>query len=187
MAWISTAFEGVWVFEPYVWYDARGYFFESFNQHTLPDSLKNIPFVQDNEAESTRGVLRGLHYQLPPYAQSKLVRCTVGEVLDVIVDIRPESPTFGQHLSVILNDITKKQLFVPQGFAHGYVVLSETAIFAYKCDQFYHPQAEAGIRYDDTSLGIDWILPAEELIVSDKDKKQAAMADHRPFQVIKTM
>lgn len=181
MAWISTAFEGVWVFEPYVWHDARGYFFETFNQQTLPDSLKNISFVQDNEALSSRGVLRGLHYQLPPYAQSKLVRCTVGEVLDVIVDIRPGSPTFGKHLSVILNDITKKQLFVPHGFAHGYVVLSETAIFAYKCDQFYHPESEAGIRFDDPALGVDWILHSAELIVSEKDKKQAEMANHKPY------
>jgi len=181
MSWIATTFEGVWVYEPYIWHDRRGYFYESFNQSTLPESLQKIQFVQDNEALSTRGVLRGLHYQLPPFAQSKLVRCTLGEVLDVIVDIRPGSATFGKSLSVILNDISKKQLFVPQGFAHGYIVLSESAIFSYKCDQFYHPQAEAGIRFDDPQLNIDWILPPSECIVSDKDQQQELFVQHRPF------
>jgi dTDP-4-dehydrorhamnose 3,5-epimerase len=181
MAWIATNFEGVWVFEPYVWQDRRGYFYESFHQQHLPESLRSVQFVQDNEAMSSRGVLRGLHYQLPPFAQSKLVRCTVGEVLDVIVDIRPGSATYGQHLSIILNDITKKQLFVPHGFAHGYIVLSENAIFSYKCDQYYHPTSEAGLRYDDPALNIDWILPKEEIIVSEKDLKQANFSSHIPF------
>jgi len=182
MSWIATTFEGVWVYEPYIWNDRRGYFYESFNQSTLPESMQKIQFVQDNEALSTRGVLRGLHYQLPPYGQSKLVRCTLGEVLDVIVDIRPGSATFGKSLSVILNDISKKQLFVPQGFAHGYIVLSDSAIFSYKCDQFYQPQAEAGIRFDDPQLKIDWILPSAECIVSEKDQQQPLFAQHKPFE-----
>lgn len=181
MSWIKTNFEGVWVYEPKIWADQRGYFIESFNAATVPEDLQHITFVQDNEAKSTRGVLRGLHYQLPPYTQSKLVRCVVGEVLDVIVDIRPTSATFGKYLSVILNDINKKQLFVPQGFAHGYAVLSETAIFAYKCDQYYHPQREAGIKYDDNALAIDWILPINEMVVSDKDAKLPLFKDHLPY------
>ena len=151
MGWTKTNLQGVWVFEPKIWQDQRGYFVETFNGSTLPDELKNIHFVQDNEAKSTRGVLRGLHYQLPPHAQSKLVRCISGEVLDVIVDVRPESATFGKYISVILNEINKKQLFVPQGFAHGYEVLSDTAIFAYKCDQYYAPGQEGGIRSRQTT------------------------------------
>lgn len=181
MGWIRTNFEGVWVFEPKVWRDERGYFVETYNQSGLPDELAGVTFVQDNEAMSTRGVLRGLHYQLPPYAQSKLVRCVSGEVLDVIVDIRPGSATYGKHLSLILNDITKKQLFVPHGFAHGYAVLSDEAIFAYKCDHYYKPEAEGGLRYDDTNLGIDWILPAGEHIISPKDLKQPKLGEHKPF------
>ncbi|MBK7638162.1 MAG: dTDP-4-dehydrorhamnose 3,5-epimerase [Saprospiraceae bacterium] len=181
MAWIKTNFQGVWVFEPRVWNDQRGYFVETYNASGLPDELQDISFVQDNEAASVRGVLRGLHYQLPPHAQSKLVRVVQGEVLDVIVDLRKESSTFGQHLSVILNDIQKKQLFVPKGFAHGYVVLSPTAIFAYKCDAFYNFSAEAGIKYDDPVLGIDWLLPAEECLVSDKDRILPTFDQHTPF------
>jgi len=182
MGWIRTNFEGVWVFEPRVWRDDRGYFVETYNQSGLPDELSGLSFVQDNEAMSTRGVLRGLHYQLPPYAQSKLVRCVSGEVLDVIVDIRPASATYGRHLSLILNDITKKQLFVPHGFAHGYAVLSDEAVFAYKCDNYYKPEAEGGLRYDDPDLGIDWILPASEHIISPKDAKQPLFKDHKPFR-----
>lgn len=181
MSWRSTHLEGVWIFEPKVWYDARGYFVETFNASKLPEELKSTIFVQDNEAKSTKGVLRGLHYQLPPFAQAKLVRCVEGEVLDVIVDVRPESETYGQHLSVILNDISKKQLFVPHGFAHGYVVLSDTAVFAYKCDQFYHPASEGGLNYNDPNLGIHWILPTESLIVSDKDLILPHLNDHKPF------
>ena len=181
MSWLSTHLEGVWIFEPKVWNDARGYFVETFNASTLPEALKSTIFVQDNEAKSTRGVLRGLHYQLPPYAQSKLVRCVVGEVLDVIVDVRPNSATYGKHLSVILNEINKKQLFVPHGFAHGYAVLSDTAIFAYKCDQYYAPQQEGGLKYDDVSLGINWILPLGDMIVSDKDQKLPNFGAHKTF------
>lgn len=181
MSWTKTNFEGVWIFEPKIWNDQRGYFIESFNADGLPDELKSIQFVQDNEAKSTRGVLRGLHYQLPPFAQSKLVRCVIGEVLDVIVDVRPNSATYGKHLSVILNEINKKQLFVPHGFAHGYAVLSDTAIFAYKCDQYYAPQQEGGLKYDDASLGINWILPLSEMVVSDKDQKLPNFGDHKIF------
>ena len=181
MSWTKTNFEGVWIFEPKIWNDQRGYFIESFNADGLPEELKSIQFVQDNEAKSTRGVLRGLHYQLPPFAQSKLVRCVVGEVLDVIVDVRPNSATYGKHLSVILNEINKKQLFVPHGFAHGYAVLSDTAIFAYKCDQYYAPQQEGGLKYDDASLGINWILQLSEMVVSDKDQKLPNFGDHKIF------
>lgn len=181
MAWIKTNFEGVWVFEPKIWNDQRGYFVETFNASTLPDELNHIHFVQDNEAKSTRGVLRGLHYQLPPYAQSKLVRCVMGEVLDVIVDVRPNSPTYGQYLSIILNEINKKQLFVPHGFAHGYVVLSDIAVFAYKCDNFYAPGKEGGLLYNDEGLNINWILPISEMIVSDKDKILPVFGSHKPF------
>jgi dTDP-4-dehydrorhamnose 3,5-epimerase len=181
MSWTKTNFEGVWIFEPKIWNDQRGYFIESFNADGLPDELKSIQFVQDNEAKSTRGVLRGLHYQLPPFAQSKLVRCVVGEVLDVIVDVRPNSVTYGKHLSVILNEINKKQLFVPHGFAHGYAVLSDTAIFVYKCDQYYAPQQEGGLKYDDVSLGINWILPLSEMVVSDKDQKLPTFEAHKTF------
>ncbi len=181
MGWIQTNFEGVWVFERKVWNDARGYFVETFNASGLPDELQGISFVQDNEAASVRGVLRGLHYQLPPYAQSKLVRVVQGEVLDVIVDLRKESATYGKHLTVILNDIQKKQLFVPKGFAHGYIVLSSTAIFAYKCDEFYNPDADAGIKFDDQALGIDWLLPAQDCIASEKDRNLPNFDQHKPF------
>jgi dTDP-4-dehydrorhamnose 3,5-epimerase len=181
MGWIKTNFDKVWVFEPTVWKDERGYFVETFNASGLPDDLQNISFVQDNEARSVKGVLRGLHYQMPPVAQSKLVRCVTGEVLDVIVDLRPSSHTFGKHLSIILNEINKKQLFVPQGFAHGYVVLSDTAIFAYKCDNYYSPAHEAGLLYNDGSLEINWILPEEALIVSPKDMAQPIWGMHKPY------
>ncbi|MBK8346183.1 MAG: dTDP-4-dehydrorhamnose 3,5-epimerase [Saprospiraceae bacterium] len=181
MSWMQTNFEGVWFFEPKIWHDQRGYFVETFNSSTLPEPLKGITFVQDNEAKSTRGVLRGLHYQLQPHAQSKLVRCVTGEVLDIIVDVRPGSITYGQHLSVILNEINKKQLFVPHGFAHGYAVLSETAIFAYKCDNYYAPGTEGGLLFDDPALGINWILPRAEMVVSDKDKVLPILGDHKPF------
>lgn len=183
MAWIKTNFEGVWVFEPKVWKDERGYFFESYNASNLPMDLQDIHFVQDNEAKSTKGVLRGLHYQLPPYAQSKLVRCIVGEVLDVIVDIRPGSATYGQHLSIILNEINKKQMFVPRGFAHGYLVLSDTAIFAYKCDNYYAPTQEGGLLYSDAQLMINWIMPSSELIISQKDAILPPFGQHKQFEL----
>lgn len=181
MGWIKTNFEGVWVFEPKIWDDHRGYFVETFNASGLPQELKDLNFVQDNEAKSTRGVLRGLHYQLPPKAQAKLVRCVSGEILDVIVDMRPGSDTFGKYLSVILNEINKKQLFIPHGFAHGYVVLSDTAIFAYKCDQYYAPPTEGGIVYNDPRLNINWLLPLNSLIVSEKDLVLPLFSAHTPF------
>jgi len=182
MGWIKTNLDGAWVFEPKTWYDQRGYFVETYNASALPEELKNVEFVQDNEAKSTRGVLRGLHYQLAPFAQAKLVRCISGEVLDVIVDIRPESSTYGRHLSVILNEINKKQLFVPKGFAHGYEVLSDTAIFAYKCDQYYNPEKEGGIRYDDPALGIKWVLPPDQILVSEKDLKWPSFSHHTAYK-----
>ncbi|MBK9149989.1 MAG: dTDP-4-dehydrorhamnose 3,5-epimerase [Saprospiraceae bacterium] len=182
MGWHKTNFDGVWIFEPKIHADERGYFFESFNASGLPDEYKNIQFVQDNEAKSAFGVLRGLHYQLPPYSQLKLVRVVTGEVLDVIVDIRPGSKTYGKHLSVILNDIQKKQLLVPHGFAHGYVVLSEEAIFAYKCDNYYHPSSDAGIYYNDPVLSIHWILDDHLIRVSEKDRLQPAFGNHKIYQ-----
>lgn len=181
MGWLKTNFDQVWVFEPTIWKDERGYFVETFNASGLPDDLRNITFVQDNEARSTKGVLRGLHYQLAPMAQSKLVRCVSGEVLDVIVDLRPDSATYGQHLSLVLNEINKKQLFVPHGFAHGYVVLSDTAIFAYKCDNYYSPAHEAGLLYNDENLQINWLLSGDSLIVSSKDIAQPDWSNHKPY------
>jgi len=181
MAWKKGKFEGVWLFYPAVWRDDRGYFTETFNTSTLPAELQNIVFVQDNEAQSSFGVLRGLHYQVRPNAQAKLVRCVSGKILDVIVDIRPDSETFGQHLAVILDDQEKAQLFVPHGFAHGYVVLSPTAIVAYKCDSHYHKNAEGGLLYNDPTLQIDWILSDQELIVSEKDSMQPLFINHLPF------
>ena len=166
----KTKLEGCVIIEPKVFQDNRGYFFESFNQESF-DKTNNSKtlFVQDNESFSSKGVLRGLHYQIGQYAQAKLVRVAQGEVLDVAVDIRLKSKTFGQYVSVVLSEKNKKQLFVPRGFAHGFVVLSETAIFSYKCDNYYNKQSERGIIYDDPRLNIDWKLTNEEFILSDKD------------------
>jgi dTDP-4-dehydrorhamnose 3,5-epimerase len=181
MSWIKIEFEGVWVFEPRVWGDDRGYFFESFNAATLEGTDIENNFVQDNEAMSTRGVLRGLHYQVGSNAQSKLVRAVIGEILDVIVDLRPRSDTYGKHFSILLNESNKKQLFVPKGFAHGYVVLSETAIFSYKCDGYYDKAGEGGLLWSDPTLNIDWMIPNAEIILSDKDKVQPIFGDHLVF------
>jgi len=181
MGWIQTELKDVWVFEPKIWGDERGYFFESYNAANLPPGFENTIFVQDNEAKSKKNVLRGLHYQLPPYDQAKLVRVVTGEVLDVIIDIRPDSSTYKKTFSLILNDITKKQLLVPRGFAHGYVVLSDEAIFAYKCDNFYYPAAEGGILYSDDSLRIDWLIDVKNAIVSDKDAILPLFDHHQPF------
>lgn len=181
MPWIKTKFEGVWVFEPKVWGDDRGYFFESFNALTLDGTDIENNFVQDNEAMSARGVLRGLHYQVGANAQSKLVRAVVGEILDVVVDLRPNSDTYGNHFSIILNETNKKQLFVPKGFAHGYVVLSETAIFSYKCDGYYDKVSEGGLLWSDPTLNIDWLIPNDEIILSDKDKVQPCFDEHLAF------
>ncbi len=166
----ETKLKDCFIIEPKVFKDKRGYFFETFNQETFKKaSGLNIRFVQDNESYSTRGVLRGLHYQRGNFAQAKLVRVVKGKVLDAAVDIRKESPTFGQYVSIELSEDNKKQLFVPRGFAHGFVVLSETAIFSYKCDNYYNKASESGIIYNDPSLNIDWHLPKKSLIVSEKD------------------
>jgi len=177
---IKTTIEGVVIIEPRVFHDPRGYFFESFSQREFDEKVQPIKFVQDNESMSTYGVIRGLHYQRMPYTQSKLVRCVKGAVLDVAVDIRQGSPTFGQHVSVELTEENHRQIFIPKGFAHGFAVLSPVALFQYKCDEFYAPQSESGIQMFDPSLGIDWRIPAEEAILSDKDKVLDFLAD-KPF------
>ena len=174
---IKTALEGVVIIEPRIFKDARGYFFESFSQKEFNEKVMPINFVQDNESMSSYGVMRGLHYQKMPYTQSKLVRCVKGAVLDVAVDIRKGSPTFGQHVAVELTEDNHRQLFVPRGFAHGFAVLSETAIFQYKCDNFYAPQADAGIQLMDEELGIDWRIPTAEAILSEKDLKHPCLRD----------
>lgn len=168
---IKTNIEGPLIIEPKVFYDSRGYFFESWTQRSFDDIIGKINFVQDNESKSTKGVIRGLHFQRPPFAQSKLVRCVLGSVLDVIVDIRKTSPSYGRHVAVELSADNHRQLFVPKGFAHGFAVLSDIAVFQYKCDSYYAPQADGGISLLDDSLGIDWRIPLEEAIISDKDKK----------------
>ncbi|RCT53643.1 dTDP-4-dehydrorhamnose 3,5-epimerase [Winogradskyella sp. KYW1333] len=166
----ETKLKGCYILEPKVFNDDRGYFLESFNSKKFNELLGvDIKFVQDNESFSSKGVLRGLHYQLGQHAQAKLVRVVKGEVLDVAVDIRKKSKTFGQYISVVLSENNKKQLFVPRGFAHGFIVLSETAIFSYKCDNHYNKQSEGGIIYNDPKLNIDWKLPNNEFILSDKD------------------
>ncbi len=166
----ETKLKGCFIIESNVFKDPRGYFFESFNQSKFNELIgKTVDFVQDNESFSSKGVLRGLHFQTGAYAQAKLVRAVRGTVLDVVVDMRKESPTFSKHFSIELSEDNKRQLFVPRGFAHGFIVLSETAIFSYKCDNFYNKESEQGLRYDDPSLAIDWRLPANEFIVSEKD------------------
>lgn len=174
---IKTDIEGVVVIEPRVFNDNRGYFFESFSQKIFQEEVCKTTFVQDNESKSSFGVLRGLHFQKPPHAQSKLVRVIQGKVLDVAVDIRNGSPTFGQYISVELSEENKRQFFVPRGFAHGFVVLSDEVIFQYKCDNYYAPQYEGAIAWDDPDLGIDWQIPTDKIILSDKDKKHAQLKD----------
>ena len=174
---IKTALEGVVIIEPRVFKDARGYFFESFSQREFDEKVRPIRFVQDNESMSTYGVMRGLHYQRMPYTQSKLVRCVKGAVLDVAVDIRKGSPTFGQHVAVELSEDNHRQLFIPRGFAHGFAVLSDVAVFQYKCDNFYHPESDAGIQLMDEALGIDWRIPFEQAILSEKDLRHAKLGD----------
>ncbi len=178
MEFIRTAIPDVILCKPQVYYDERGYFFETFRKEKL-ENFAGIPlhFCQDNESKSTKGVLRGLHYQLPPFAQTKLVRVIQGSVLDVAVDIRKGSPTFGHYVSQVLSDQNKHQLLIPKGFAHGYVVLSDEAIFSYKVDNYYHQASERGIAYDDRELGIDWNVESSQLIISEKDKKQPLLAD----------
>lgn len=174
---IETAIEGVVIIKPRVFEDARGYFFESFSQKEFDEKIRPIHFVQDNESKSGYGVMRGLHYQKMPYTQSKLVRCVKGAVLDVAVDIRKGSPTFGQHVAVELTAENHFQFFVPRGFAHGFAVLSEEAIFQYKCDAFYAPHSEGGIQLRDTSLGIDWKIPVRSAVLSEKDLVHTCLKD----------
>lgn len=174
---IKTNIEGVVIIEPKVFKDARGYFFESFSQREFEEKVRKINFVQDNESMSSYGVMRGLHFQRPPFTQSKLVRCVKGRVLDVAVDIRKGSPTYGQHVAVELTEDNHRQFFVPRGFAHGFAVLSEIAVFQYKCDNFYAPEADGGINIKDESLGIDWQTLTSNAILSDKDLKHAYLKD----------
>ena len=183
---IKTAIEGPVIIEPRIFKDSRGYFFESFSQREFDEKVAKITFVQDNESKSSYGVMRGLHFQRPPFTQSKIVRCVKGKVLDVAVDIRKGSPTYGQHVAVELSEDNHRQFFIPKGFAHGFAVLSETAVFQYKCDEFYHPEADAGISILDDSLGIDWRIK-DNVILSDKDTKHPLLKDFdSPFD-IKTM
>ena len=176
---IKTELPGVLIVEPTVYGDARGYFFESFNEREFREkSGFKVHFVQDNESLSSYGVLRGLHFQRPPHAQSKLVRVVKGEVLDVAVDIRPNSPTFGKHVAVRLNSENHRQFFIPKGFAHGFSVLSDVAVFQYKCDDFYAPDSEGAIAWDDPQLAIDWQLPAESIILSEKDKNHSSLSEY---------
>ena len=205
---IKTAIEGVVIIEPRIFEDARGYFFESFSQREFDEKVGRVNFVQDNESKSSYGVMRGLHFQRPPFTQSKLVRCVKGAVLDVAVDIRKGSPTYGQHVECLLTGRDDEgirianelggtvfsaislqtsaiglQFFIPKGFAHGFAVLSETAVFQYKCDEFYHPEADGGISILDDSLGIDWKIPVEHALLSEKDTKHTLFKDFdSPFE-----
>ena len=174
---IKTDIDGLVILEPKVFKDSRGYFFESFSQREFEEKVRKVNFVQDNESMSTYGVMRGLHFQRPPYSQSKLVRCVKGKVLDVAVDIRRGSPTYGQHVAVELSEDNHRQFFIPRGFAHGFVVLSETAKFQYKCDDFYTPEADGGISIKDESLGIDWGISIEDAILSGKDLKHLCLKE----------
>lgn len=174
---IETSIPGVVILEPRLFRDERGYFFESFSQREFTEKVCNTTFVQDNESKSSYGVLRGLHFQKPPYAQSKLVRVVKGAVLDVAVDIRRSSPTFGQHVAVELTEDNHLQFFIPRGFAHGFAVLTDEVIFQYKCDNFYAPQSEGALAWDDPDLNIDWGVPADKVILSEKDKHHPRLKD----------
>lgn len=174
---IKTAIEGVVIIEPRIFTDSRGYFFESYSKKEFDEKVRPVDFVQDNESCSTYGVMRGLHFQRPPFTQSKLVRCVRGAVLDVAVDIRKGSPTYGQHVAVELTEENHRQFFVPRGFAHGFAVLSDVAVFQYKCDNYYAPQADGGIAITDSSLGIDWRIDPAKAILSEKDMRHAILAD----------
>ena len=176
MNFIPTKLQGCYIIEPKIIRDERGYFMESFNEKTFQNGIgQAVHFVQDNQSFSTKGVLRGLHYQTGEHAQAKLVRVLQGEVLDVAVDIRPDSPTFGQYESVLLSGENQTQFFVPRGFAHGFLVLSETATFFYKCDNFYNKESEGGIIYNDENININWQFSLEDLIISEKDKAQPTL------------
>ena len=181
---IRTAIDGVFIIEPRIFEDARGYFFESFSQREFDEKICPITFVQDNESKSSYGVMRGMHFQRPPFSQSKLVRCVRGAVLDVALDIRKGSPTYGRHVAVELTEENHRQFFIPKGFAHGFAVLSDVAVFQYKCDEFYHPEADDGISILDDSLGVDWQIK-EHSILSEKDMKHALLKDFdSPFDFL---
>ena len=181
---IKTEIEGVVILEPQMFTDPRGYFFEAFSRREFEAAVGPVEFVQDNESSSVRGVMRGLHFQAPPYAQAKLVRCVSGAVLDVAVDIRRGSPTFGRHVAVELNDRNHRALFIPRGFAHGFAVMSDHAVFQYKCDNYYCPEAEGGISLADDTLGIDWRVDPARAILSEKDLRLPLMKDfNSPFSI----
>ena len=181
---IKTPLDGVLIIEPRIFKDARGYFFESYNKKTFDEAIgRKVDFVQDNESMSSRGVMRGLHFQRPPYTQAKLVRCVRGRVLDVAVDLRKGSPTYGRHVAVELSEDNHRQFFVPRGFAHGFAVLSDVAVFQYKCDNYYAPESDGGLSIADESLGIDWQLDPSEALLSDKDTKHPLLKDFdSPFE-----
>lgn len=182
MNYIKTDIEGVKIIEPKVFGDERGYFFESFSQKEFDENVCKTVFVQDNESKSCYGVLRGLHFQMPPFAQAKLVRCVRGRVLDVAVDIRKGSPTYGKHITCELSEENHRMFFVPRGFAHGFSVLSETAIFQYKCDNYYAPQSEGALMWNDKDLNINWLVPEDRVILSEKDKHHPLFNDFEsPF------
>ena len=174
---IKTDIEGVVIIEPDVFGDSRGYFFESFSQRDFEKEVGQVRFVQDNESKSSYGVVRGLHFQKPPHTQSKLVRVVKGRVLDVAVDLRRDSKTYGKYFSVELTEDNHLQLFIPKGFAHGFAVLSDEAVFQYKCDEFYAPESEGAIAWDDPDIGVDWQIPEDKVILSEKDKKHPAFKD----------
>ena len=178
MSIIKTELDGVYIIEPKVFGDARGYFFESYNKERFfQDTGYDVDFVQDNESKSSYGVVRGLHFQKPPYAQAKLVRVVKGKVLDVAVDLRKDSPTFGKYVAMELSEENHRQMFIPRGFAHGFSVLSEEVIFQYKCDNYYAPQSEGAVAWDDPDLAIDWQVPSDKVILSDKDSKHPMLRD----------
>ncbi len=179
---ISTSIPEVIVFEPDVFGDLRGYFFESFRRDIFEKYVGDIHFVQDNQSKSGFGVLRGLHFQRPPFTQAKLVQCLQGEVLDIAVDIRKGSPTYGKHVSVRLSEANHHQLYIPWGFAHGFAVLSETAVFSYKCDNYYNPDADGGLIWDDPAIHIDWILTPETIKLSEKDKNLPSLEQITCFE-----
>ena len=181
---IETSIPGVVIIEPRIFGDDRGYFFESFSQREFEEKIGHVNFVQDNESMSSYGVMRGLHFQRPPFTQAKLVRCVRGKVIDVAVDIRNGSPTYGKHVAVELTEDNHRQFFIPKGFAHGFAVLSETAVFQYKCDEFYHPESEGGVSILDDSLGIDWNIDIARAVLSDKDTRYPALKDFvTPFEM----
>lgn len=174
---IKTEIEGLYVIEPKVFGDSRGYFFESFSERDFKREVADVDFVQDNESKSSYGVVRGLHFQKPPYAQAKLVRVVKGKVLDVAVDLRKGSPTFGKHVAMELSEENHRQMFIPRGFAHGFSVLSDEVVFQYKCDNYYAPHSEGAVAWDDPDLGIDWKIPAEKAILSEKDRKHPGLKE----------